>query len=90
MAVKIRLKRTGRTHLATYRIVVADSRSPRDGRFIEELGIYEPTYNPVVVRINEEKALNWLEKGAQPTDTVRNLFQAQGIMKKFADKKLGK
>ena len=90
MAVKIRLKRTGRTHLATYRIVVADSRSPRDGRFIEELGIYEPTYNPGVVRINEEKALSWLEKGAQPTDTVRNLFQAQGIMKKFADKKLGK
>ena len=90
MSVKIRLKRTGRTHLATYRIVVADSRSPRDGRFIEELGIYEPTYNPVVVRINEEKALNWLEKGAQPTDTVKNLFQAQGIMKKFAEKKLSK
>ena len=90
MAVKIRLKRTGRTHLATYRIVVADSRSPRDGRFIEELGIYEPTYNPVVVIINEEKALNWLEKGAQPTDTVKNLFQAQGIMKKFAEKKLSK
>ena len=90
MAVKIRLKRTGRTHLATYRIVVADSRSPRDGRFIEELGIYEPTYNPVVVRINEEKALNWLEKGAQPTDIVKNLFQAQGIMKKFAEKKLSK
>ena len=90
MAVKIRLKRTGRTHLATCRIVVADSRSPRDGRFIEELGIYEPTYNPVVVRINEEKALNWLEKGAQPTDTVKNLFQAQGIMKKFAERKLSK
>jgi small subunit ribosomal protein S16 len=90
MAVKIRLKRTGRTHLPTYRIVVADSRSPRDGRFIEELGNYEQTYNPVKVTINEEKALNWLEKGDQPTDTVRNLFQAQGIMKKFADKKLGK
>ena len=90
MAVKIRLKRTGRTHLATYRIVVADSRSPRDGRFIEELGYYEPTYNPVVVKINEEKALNWLEKGAQPTDTVKNFFQAQGIMKKFAEKKLSK
>ena len=90
MAVKIRLKRTGRTHLATYRIVVADSRSPRDGRFIEELGYYEPTYNPVVVKINEEKALNWLEKGAQPTDTVKNLFQDQGIMKKFAEKKLSK
>ncbi len=90
MAVKIRLKRTGRTHLATYRIVVADSRSPRDGRFIEELGLYEPTYNPVHVRIDEEKALSWLEKGAQPTDTVKNLFQSQGIMKKFAEKKLGK
>ena len=90
MAVKIRLTRTGRHDDASYRIVVADSRSPRDGRFIEELGIYEPTYNPVVVRINEEKALNWLEKGAQPTDTVKNLFQAQGIMKKFAEKKLSK
>ena len=88
MAVKIRLKRTGRTHLSTYRIVVADSRSPRDGRFIEELGYYEPTYNPVVVKIDEEKALNWLSKGAQPTDTVKNLFQAQGIMKKFADSKV--
>ena len=90
MAVKIRLKRTGRTHLATYRIVVAVSRSPRDGRFIEELGYYEPTYNPVVVKIDEEKALSWLEKGAHPTDTVKNLFQAQGIMKKFAEKKLSK
>ena len=90
MAVKIRLKRMGAKKAPFYRIVVADSRSPRDGRFIEELGYYEPTYNPVVVKINEEKALNWLEKGAQPTDTVKNLFQAQGIMKKFAEKKLSK
>ena len=90
MAVKIRLRRLGKKRHPIYRIVVADSRSPRDGRFIEELGYYEPTYNPVVVKINEEKALNWLEKGAQPTDTVKNLFQAQGIMKKFAEKKLSK
>ena len=90
MAVKIRLRRMGQKKNPIYRIVVSDSRSPRDGRFIEELGYYEPTYNPVVVKINEEKALNWLEKGAQPTDTVKNLFQAQGIMKKFAEKKLSK
>ena len=90
MAVKMRLKRMGAKKSPFYRIVVADSRSPRDGRFIEEIGNYEPTYNPVKVTINEEKALNWLEKGAQPTDTVRNLLQAQGIMKKFAEKKLSK
>ena len=88
MAVKIRLTRMGAKKRPSYRIVATDSRSPRDGRFIEELGYYEPTYNPVVVKINEEKALNWLEKGAQPTDTVKNLFQAQGIMKKFAESKL--
>lgn len=87
MAVKIRLRRTGRTHLATYRIVVSDARSPRDGRFIEEIGNYEPTNKKEPVKVNTEKALQWLEKGAQPTDTVRNILSDAGVMKAFHDKK---
>ena len=83
MAVKIRLTRTGRHNLALYRIVVADSRSPRDGRFIEVLGTYNPNTKPATVTINEEKALKWLGNGAQPTDTVRTLLKSEGIMNKF-------
>lgn len=73
-----------------YRIVVADSRSPRDGRFIETVGTYNPVANPAIVEINEDKALQWLQNGAKPSDTVRNLFSNEGIMEKFHNAKLGK
>lgn len=84
MAVTIRLARGGRKKLPCYRIVVADSRSPRDGRFIDTVGIYQPAATPVVVKVNEEKVLEWLKKGARPSDTVRSLLSRQGIWKKFA------
>ena len=87
MAVKIRMKRMGSKRNPFYRIVVADSRSPRDGRQIEQIGTYNPISNPVEVKIDEEKALSWMSNGAQPSDTVRNLFSKQGIMKKFHDQK---
>lgn len=73
-----------------YRIVVADSRSPRDGRQIETVGTYNPLTNPVELKIDEELALKWLQNGAQPSDTVRNLFSDQGIMEKFHNAKHGK
>lgn len=73
-----------------YRIVVADSRSPRDGRFIETVGTYNPVTQPAEVKINEELALKWLQDGAKPSDTVRNLFSNEGIMEKFHNAKLGK
>ena len=87
MAVKMRLKRMGAKKAPFYRVVVADSRSPRDGKIIELLGTYNPLVTPAEVKINEELALNWLKKGAIPTDTVRNLFSDAGIMKKFAESK---
>lgn len=87
MAVKIRLKRMGAKKVPFYRIVVADSRSPRDGKFIGTIGTYDSTRTPADVKIDEEKALAWMGNGAQPTDTVRNLFSKQGIMKKFAEAK---
>ena len=87
MAVKIRLKRMGSKKNPFYRIVVADSRSPRDGRSIELIGTYNPLTEPETVKIDEEKALDWMSKGAKPSDTVRNLFSKQGIMKKFHDAK---
>lgn len=90
MAVKIRLKRVGRHKHAMYRIVAADSRSPRDGRFLENVGTYDPNYSPARVDINEELALKWLNHGAQPTDTVKNLFSKAGIMKQFHDSKRNK
>jgi small subunit ribosomal protein S16 len=77
--VKIRLRRVGRKHKPIYRIVVADSRSPRDGKFIEIIGHYNPLSDPAVVDINEEKALKWLSYGAQPTDTVYTLLRKLGI-----------
>ena len=80
MAVKIRLKRMGVKKKPFYRIVVADSRSPRDGRFIEEIGYYNPISEPVDIKINDEKANKWLKDGAQPTDTVKALFKKQGII----------
>lgn len=90
MAVKIRLKRIGAKKTPFYRIVVADSRSPRDGRQIETVGTYNPLTSPVELKIDEELALKWLQNGAQPSDTVRNLFSDQGIMEKFHNAKQGK
>lgn len=81
MAVKIRLKRMGQKKVPFYRIIVADARSPRDGRFIEELGIYDPNQDPSAFRINEESAKKWLANGAQPTETVNRLFKKAGIVK---------
>ena len=82
MSVKIRLARKGRTKLAYYHIVVADSRSPRDGRFIEKIGIYNPLTDPATIDVNFEKALGWLHKGAQPTDTCRAILKYKGVMMK--------
>jgi len=90
MAVKIRLKRMGAKKSPFYRIVVADSRSPRDGRFIESVGTYNPVAQPAKVELNEELVLKWLKDGAKPSDTVRNLFSKQGIMEKFHNAKLSK
>ncbi|PYZ97993.1 30S ribosomal protein S16 [Alteribacter lacisalsi] len=90
MAVKIRLKRMGAKKSPFYRVVVADSRSPRDGRFIEEIGTYNPLVNPVKFDVNEEKALKWMGEGAKPSDTVRNLFSNVGLMEKFHNAKNAK
>jgi len=91
MAVKLRLKRMGSKQKPFYRIVAADARSPRDGRFIETVGTYNPIKGADQITVNEEKALTWLKNGAQPTDTVKNIFQKQGIMAKFKNiKKEGK
>ena len=79
MAVKLRLKRMGAKQKPFYRIVAADSRSPRDGRFIEEIGTYDPNVEPAEVRVNEEVAKKWLANGAQPTETVARLFKNAGI-----------
>ncbi|MCC5912006.1 MAG: 30S ribosomal protein S16 [Clostridiaceae bacterium] len=80
MAVKIRLKRMGSKKRPFYRIVVADSRAPRDGRFIEEIGYYNPVSEPKEVKIDDQKATKWLNDGAQPTDTVKDLFKKNGII----------
>lgn len=90
MAVKIRLKRMGSKRKPFYRIVVADSRSPRDGRFIEAVGYYNPLTNPVDLKLNEKDILNWLQKGAQPSDTVRNLLGSKGIMQKYHEARFAK
>ena len=80
MAVKIRLKRMGAKKAPFYRVVVADSRSPRNGRFIEEIGYYDPTKEPAVVKIDGEKAKAWIGNGAQPTDTVKALLKKNGVL----------
>ena len=90
MAVKMRLKRMGAKKSPFYRVVVADSRSPRDGKFIELIGTYNPLVTPAEVNLNEELALDWLNKGAIPTDTVKNILSKAGIMKKFHESKQGK
>src|SRR5690625_601797 len=87
MSVKIRLKRIGAKKTPHYRVVVADSRAPRDGRAIEQIGIYNPLAKPSIVEIDEAKALDWMHKGAQPSDTVRTMFSEQGIMQKYHDAK---
>ena len=81
MAVKIRLRRMGAKQAPFYRVVVADSRFPRDGRFIEEIGYYDPTKDPAVIKIDEEKVQQWMANGAQPTDTVRALLKKSGAIK---------
>lgn len=81
MAVKIRLRRMGAKKAPFYRIVVADSRYPRDGRFIEEIGYYNPLQDPHVVKIDAEKAAKWIANGAQPTDTVKAIFKKNDIIK---------
>ena len=80
MAVKIRLRRMGAKKSPFYRIVVADSRFPRDGRFIEEIGYYNPMEEPSVVSVDPEKAKKWMANGAQPTDTVKALFKKHGVI----------
>lgn len=82
MAVKIRLRRMGAKKNPFYRIVVADSRFPRDGRFIEEIGYYNPLTEPKTVKIDNEKATNWLKNGAKPTDVVERLFRENGLFEK--------
>lgn len=90
MAVKIRLKRLGAKKNPYYRIVVADSRFPRDGRQIATIGQYDSTQQPAMINIDEEQAFEWLNKGAQPTDTVKSLFKQVGIMKKWDELKRSK
>lgn len=80
MAVKIRLRRMGAKKAPFYRVVVADSRYPRDGRFIEEIGTYNPMTEPAEVKIDAEKAKKWVANGAQPTDTVKNILKKEGIL----------
>jgi small subunit ribosomal protein S16 len=84
MAVKIRLRRMGAKKAPFYRIIVADSRSPRDGRFIDEIGYYNPLTEPAVIKIDEEKAVNWVKNGAQPSDIVKKLFDRSGVSTKLS------
>lgn len=90
MAVKIRLTRTGRKKLPSYRVVVADSRAPRDGRFIAKVGVYDPKENPARFLVDEELTLKWLHRGAQPTETVLSLLRKAGVWKKFQEAKKAK
>jgi small subunit ribosomal protein S16 len=86
MAVKLRLMRMGKTKQPTYRIVAADSRSPRDGRFIEIVGTYQPRQDPSVINVDSTKALKWLRQGAQPTDRVQRLLEISGTWAEFKAK----
>ncbi|BDV41773.1 30S ribosomal protein S16 [Geotalea uraniireducens] len=86
MAIKMRLARAGAKKKPFYQIVIADVRSRRDGRFIENVGTYDPNQNPAAVKFEESKALEWLGKGAQPTDTVKQILKQQGIWEKFVTK----
>lgn len=88
--VKLRLKRMGSKRKPFYRIVAADSRAPRDGRFIEIIGTYNPTTNPASVTVNEELAMKWINNGAQPTETVRNILSQEGVLKRIHEAKNAK
>lgn len=88
--VKLRLKRMGKKGHPFYRIVAADSRSPRDGRIIEQVGTYNPLNAETKVTLDEEKVMKWLQNGAQPSDTVRSILSKEGLMKKFHESKLAK
>ena len=90
MSVKIRMRRMGAKRKPFYRIVVADSRAPRDGRFIEEVGYYNPVSQPKELKLDEDKIFVWLKKGAQPSDTVRSLLSGAGLMAKLHDEKYKK
>lgn len=90
MAVRIRLKRMGAHKSPFYRVVVADSRSPRDGRFIEEIGYYNPIAQPAIVNIDQDKAIEWIQKGAQVSDTVRSLLRQAGVLKQIHETKVQK
>ena len=90
MSVKIRMHRMGAKRNPFYRIVVADSRMPRDGRFIEEVGYYNPVSTPKELKLDEDKIFAWLQKGAQPSDTVRSLLSGTGLMQKLHDAKYNK
>jgi small subunit ribosomal protein S16 len=83
MAVRIRLKRTGKKKAPSYRVVIAESSSPRDGRIIENIGWYNPRVEPSAINIDEEKALGWLKNGARPTESVESLLKRVGIMQRF-------
>ncbi|MCY0900301.1 MAG: 30S ribosomal protein S16 [Firmicutes bacterium] len=87
MVVKIRLRRMGAKKRPFYRVVVADARSPRDGRYIDAIGYYDPTKDPAVIKIDEEKAIQWIKNGAQPTDTARSLLQKTGVLKRLAEER---
>jgi small subunit ribosomal protein S16 len=87
MTVKIRLKRVGKKKAPSYRVVVADSRSPRDGRIIENIGWYNPLVEPSAINIDEEKALGWLKNGAQPTESVNSLLRRTGLLERFEQMK---
>ena len=87
MAVKIRLKRVGKKKAPSYRIVVADARSPRDGRTIEDLGWYNPLVEPSAIQVDSDRALRWLKVGAQPTDSVVSLLKRAGVMERFEQDK---
>ncbi len=86
MATRIRLRRMGAKKQPFYRVVVADSRYPRDGRFIEEIGYYNPLTTPAEIKIDEEKAISWMSKGAEPSDTVRSLMKRSGVWEKWQNK----
>lgn len=85
MAVKIRLRRMGTKQTPFYRVVVADARAARDGRFIESLGTYDPRKRPAGLQMDADRALHWLQRGAQPTDTVRQLLKTAGVLRRFAE-----
>lgn len=87
MAVKIRLTRMGSKKRPTYRVVASDSRAPRDGQYLEQVGFYNPLVDPAEIRINDEVALKWLNQGAVPTDTARDLLSKAGVMKKFHEER---